>query len=225
MIKKILLYFFIFIIFLSSIYTNINLINENSIVKKENTYLKVEKDVYSKTLKINLNSNNEIDIEYTNPKYNDFVHMLNDFKNIYFLISVSEVYGYDWKLFAVQIFYESTFNTNAISPTGAKGLMQLTRFVYHNDADPFNEIHNLFVGISYFDYLYNKFSYIENEKERIKFVLAAYHDGHGKIEIQRKNLIIENINPNKYSNIKNYLSLECQKYVNNILTTYNDISI
>lgn len=223
--KHYILLYFLILIFIS---VNLNLfllenklnyyINKNEELKKELAISILTKEINNEEITFSKSY-----FDNCNNKTKYFVNELSKFKYKYYLISTSKAYGYDWKLFAIQIFYESNFESLAQSNTGAKGLMQLTRWVYNKDADPFNEIHNIFIGISYFDYLYNKFEYIKNDNERLKFTFAAYHDGLENIEEYRKIVEYNNLNSYKYSNIEIYLTNECQKYVNNIFLTYEDV--
>ena len=86
---------------------------------------------------------------------------------------VAQRYGQDPKLIQSIIGRESNFNSNAVSPKGAIGLMQLMpqtakRF---NVKDPFNNKDNIEGGVAYLDYLMRLF---DNDLE---LALAAYNAG------------------------------------------------
>lgn len=95
---------------------------------------------------------------------------------------------------------ESGFNMLAVSPKGAKGLMQLmpaTALNYGN-YNLFNPEHNVEVGSKHFAYLLNKYG-------KIDLALAAYNAGEGSVA--------------KYGGIPPFK--ETQNYVFNILKQYN----
>ena len=79
----------------------------------------------------------------------------------------------DPKLIATIIFVESGGNHTAVSPRGAKGLMQLTPVVYRQYGvdDPFDIEQNIRVGTAYFAYLLDKFD------GNLAHALAAYNCG------------------------------------------------
>jgi soluble lytic murein transglycosylase-like protein len=79
----------------------------------------------------------------------------------------------DPKLIATIIFVESGGNHTAVSPRGAKGLMQLIPAVYRQYGvdDPFDIEQNIHVGTAYFAYLLDKFD------GNLAHALAAYNCG------------------------------------------------
>ena len=91
---------------------------------------------------------------------------------------------WDWKLFAAQIYQESTFNPEAESWAGAIGLMQLIpetgkRFGADNLLNP---AENIKAGTKYMEYLNGLWKKtISDDYERMKFVLASYNVGLGHI--------------------------------------------
>lgn len=168
--------------------------------------------------KLNLNlKNNILTVEY-GEKYLDFAEKLENFEEIDLVISLANIYNtVNWKYFVCQIYYESDFNPNAISNENAKGYMQITSFIYSEDIDPYNPINNIFIGITYWNYLYNKYNDVP-EDERILFTTAAYNCGPTRL-----NNIIKQYNIISYNDIEKYLPKETQKYVNNIINLYNNI--
>lgn len=92
--------------------------------------------------------------------------------------------GWDWRLLAAIVFSESEFNPEAKSQFGAYGLMQIIPETanHFNVTDYFRPDSNVYTGVSYLKYL-NKYltSYVPNEKERIKFILASYNAGPGHV--------------------------------------------
>lgn len=97
---------------------------------------------------------------------------------------------------------ESNFNSKAISPKGAKGLMQLmpaTARAY-DVSDPFDPYDNIEGGIRYMRYLLMMFN------GNVSLSLAAYNAGEHKVLSYKRNVP-------PFSETKNY--------INRVLTYYN----
>ncbi|MFM7731468.1 MAG: transglycosylase SLT domain-containing protein, partial [Flavobacteriales bacterium] len=92
--------------------------------------------------------------------------------------------GWDWKFLAALAYQESGFNAQAVSWSGAKGLMQLmpeTGNVFGCDS-LFDAPCNANAAIECIRYLQQSWGErIRNTKERDKFVLASYNIGQGHI--------------------------------------------
>ena len=92
--------------------------------------------------------------------------------------------GWDWKMFAALIWSESRFRIQANSQRGAFGLMQMMpktadRYEIDNLLDPRE---NIEAGASYISRLQGKFrDTAANDDELVKFTLAAYNAGEGRI--------------------------------------------
>jgi len=92
--------------------------------------------------------------------------------------------GWDWKLTTSMVFFESGFRANAVSRSGAKGLLQLMpntvkRFGVTNVYNPEENIKGGLRLIAYLSDFFEKYGVPEDEL--VNFVLAAYNAGHGKI--------------------------------------------
>ena len=89
------------------------------------------------------------------------------------VIDASTKFALDPKLIATIIYIESGGNVKAVSPRGAKGLMQLTPIVYkqYGVDDPFDIDQNIHVGTAHFSQLLNKFD------GNLEHALAAYNCG------------------------------------------------
>jgi len=88
-------------------------------------------------------------------------------------------------LFKAQVWAESSFNPNAVSPCGARGLMQLMPGTAremgldtHEVSDPEK---NICAGIHYDRVQYEHLPEIPDRQERLKFMLASYNCGRGYI--------------------------------------------
>lgn len=93
----------------------------------------------------------------------------------------AEIINWDWRLLAALAFHESRFNTLEVSWAGASGLMQLMPHTASsfglNRNTKFDPEMNIEAGVQYIKSLNMAFNQIENKKERIKFILAAYNSG------------------------------------------------
>lgn len=101
-----------------------------------------------------------------------------------YIKSFSDTINWDWRLLTSLIYQESRFNPTVTSFAGAYGLMQVMpatgrSFGIDIKASPLN---NIKAGVFYLRYLQDFFSdRIPDEKERLKFILAAYNAGEGNI--------------------------------------------
>ncbi len=101
----------------------------------------------------------------------------------------SDQIGWDWKLLAALIFEESRFNPNARSGAGATGLMQLMprtarSFGANNPQDPEQSIR---AGTQFIEWLSNYWEReIEDDEQRMKFILASYNTGQGHVQDARR---------------------------------------
>lgn len=86
---------------------------------------------------------------------------------------------WDWRLLAAQAYQESAFDPNATSWAGAQGLLQLMPGTAKdmNVANPYNPEENVRGAVQYLKHVNNSFSDIDDQNERIKFMLAAYNCG------------------------------------------------
>jgi soluble lytic murein transglycosylase-like protein len=87
----------------------------------------------------------------------------------------------DPKLIATIVYVESGGNNTAVSPRGAKGLMQLSPAVYRHYGvnDPFDAEENIHVGTAYLAFLLEKFD------GNLAHALAAYNCGPTRVREHR----------------------------------------
>ncbi|MBO7214589.1 MAG: lytic transglycosylase domain-containing protein [Clostridia bacterium] len=104
-------------------------------------------------------------------------------KHRFYIQELSLSAGLDYNLVLAVVRTESSFNENAVSKKGAVGLMQLmpktAEFIakkvgYEGEVDLYNPTVNLYLGISYLKYLFDKY---ENET----IVLCCYNAGEGTV--------------------------------------------
>jgi membrane-bound lytic murein transglycosylase MltF len=92
--------------------------------------------------------------------------------------------GWDWRMVAAVVYQESKFSISSTSSRGAQGLMQVmpqtgARYGVDNLLDPEQNIH---AGTSHLCRLQKMFSkYDLSHEELVKFTLAAYNAGEGRI--------------------------------------------
>lgn len=86
---------------------------------------------------------------------------------------------WDWRLLAAQAYQESAFDPNATSWAGAQGLLQLMPGTAKdmNVSNPYNPEENVRGAVQYLKLVNNSFTDIDDQNERIKFMLAAYNCG------------------------------------------------
>ncbi|HHH35521.1 MAG TPA: membrane-bound lytic murein transglycosylase MltF [Gammaproteobacteria bacterium] len=118
-------------------------------------------------------------------------------------------YGQDWRLLAAIGYQESHWNHRAISPTGVRGIMMLTRSTaaemgYRNRIDPRNSIHG---GARYFARLKRRLPASIREPDRTWFALAAYNLGLGHIRDVRDITRARGGDPDKWMDVKQNLPL------------------
>ena len=92
--------------------------------------------------------------------------------------------GWDWRMLAAVIYQESKFSINSVSHRGAKGLMQVMPKTgeYYGTDDLINPEKNLQAGTRHLKRLQNMFAKSGmNSTDMIKFTLAAYNAGEGRI--------------------------------------------
>ncbi len=89
----------------------------------------------------------------------------------------SRQYQVDPELIRAMIQVESGFETRAVSPVGAQGLMQIMPGTQHDLGleEPFDPDANVKAGVQYFRYLLDRFQSLE-------LALAAYNAGPSKVD-------------------------------------------
>ena len=160
------------------------------------------------------------------------------------LRSAADEHQLDWQLLAAISYQESHWNPKAVSPTGVRGFMMLTRNTAKelgvtNRTNAEQSIHG---GAKYFKNIYNRLPDRLNDPDRTWFALAAYNIGLGHLEDAR--ILTEHFggNPDKWADVSENLSLlskrkyykstkhgyargwEAINYVQNIRNFYNIIA-
>lgn len=154
--------------------------------------------------------------------------------------------GWDWRMLAAVVYQESKFSINSRSFRGATGLMQVmpqTGRTYNIDNlyDPEN---NLIAGTNHLKRLHGLYRDSGmTPEERIRFTLAAYNAGEGRIQDCRNFAKSKNYNHNSWAEVAKVIPMmnedsiltdenvklgkfkgtETLAYVDNVMTLYSAI--
>lgn len=121
--------------------------------------------------------------------------------------AAAEQYEMDWRLLAAMGYQESHWDPDAVSPTGVRGLMMLTRATARevgvkDRTDPLASIRG---GAEYFDYLRGRLPESIDEPDRTWMALAAYNIGMGHLMDARRLLKARNRDPDRWVNVRTAL--------------------
>jgi len=123
------------------------------------------------------------------------------------IMSASREIDWDWRLLASLIYQESRFKPNVRSGAGAYGLMQVMPFTAVSiGIDISSPSSNIKAGTEYLSRLHSIFDpRIEDEKERIKFILASYNAGPGHILDAMRLADKHGMNPGSWNDVAIWL--------------------
>ena len=126
---------------------------------------------------------------------------------------VADEYSLDWRFLAAVSYQESLWNPKAVSPTGVRGLMMLTRRTarqlgIENRTDP---LKSTIGGASYFLQIKKRIPKRITEPDRTWMALAAYNVGFGHLEDARVLTQSRGGNPDRWADVRNSLPLLTQK--------------
>lgn len=121
--------------------------------------------------------------------------------------------GLDWRLLAAIGYQESNWRRDAVSPTGVRGLMMLTRSTadhigIDNRLNPRQSIEG---GARYFRQVHGMIPEHVQEPDRTWFALASYNVGFGHLEDARRLAESAGRNPDRWLDVKEFLPLLSQK--------------
>lgn len=136
-------------------------------------------------------------IETTLPKYQSFFEEHGELNNI------------DWKLLAAVAYQESHWNAKAVSSTGVRGMMMLTKSTAESlgVTDRFDPQQSIKGGSLYLQQIISQMPETIHEKERVWFALAAYNMGIGHLWDARELATKLNKNPDSWQDIRQILPL------------------
>ena len=117
--------------------------------------------------------------------------------------------GIDWRLLAAVAYQESHWDPAAVSPTGVKGIMQLTKATAEQMQikDRTNPRQNILGGAGYLKLMDRKIPQRIQEPDRTWFSLAAYNLGFGHFEDARILTQKTGKSPDKWVDVKEFLPL------------------
>ncbi len=126
---------------------------------------------------------------------------------------VAEAYDLDWRLLAAMGYQESHWDADAISRTGVRGIMMLTRRTatqlgVTDRLDPEQSIEG---GARYFLRMRKRIPARVPEPDRTWMALAAYNMGWGHLEDTRKLTEKQGGNPDRWQDINERLALLSQE--------------
>ena len=126
---------------------------------------------------------------------------------------VAKAYGISWTLLAAQAYQESRWDPHAVSPTGVRGIMMLTRDTasslgIQNRTDPSKSIEG---GARYFQGLEKRLPRHIGKADRTWIALAAYNVGMGHIKDAQYLARRTGKNPHSWKDLKTTLPLLAQK--------------
>ncbi|MYJ95724.1 MAG: membrane-bound lytic murein transglycosylase MltF [Proteobacteria bacterium] len=126
----------------------------------------------------------------------------------YFLRASGET-GVDWRLLAAMAYQESHWNPEAVSPTGVRGMMMLTRqtALMMGVEDRTDAFESIVGGASYFVRVTGKIPPRIAEPDRTWLALAAYNVGFGHLEDARIITEIQGGNPDSWEQVRERLPL------------------
>lgn len=123
--------------------------------------------------------------------------------------AAAQSYGFDWRLITAMIYQESRFRSQAQSYTGVRGLMQVTletarEMGIENRLDPEQSIR---AGVKYLALLLERFSRVEDPRQRLYLALAAYNIGYGHVRDAQKIARSRGQDPTSWSSLRETLPL------------------
>jgi len=125
----------------------------------------------------------------------------------------ASAFNMDWRLLAAIGYQESHWRPHAVSPTGVRGLMMLTRNTanYIGVSNRMDAEESIQGGAKYFRLVHERIPDHIPEPDRTWFALASYNVGFGHLEDARRLTENDGKNPDRWVDVKEYLPLLTQK--------------
>jgi membrane-bound lytic murein transglycosylase F len=120
-----------------------------------------------------------------------------------------ERYNLDWRLLAAMGYQESLWDESAVSPTGVRGLMMLTRATASEMgvADRTDALESIDAGAAYLRKLLDRVPEDISEPDRTWMAVAAYNVGWGHVEDARKITEYQGDDPHNWADVRKRLPL------------------
>lgn len=161
--------------------------------------------------------------DYNNAQFDDTIkNQLPKYQHAF--LGNAERFDHDWQLLAAIGYQESHLKSDAISPTGVRGIMMLTQDTAQMMGvdDRQNPIQSIEGGARYLQILNNEFKDI-HEHERLWYVLAAYNLGPNALRRVMNDVKNHNNHDPVWADIYAYLSssnnprhTQCAHYVRHV---------
>ena len=124
----------------------------------------------------------------------------------FLLKKYAERCGMDWRLLAAIVYHESKFDEQALSPVGAKGLMQLmdVAAVHYGvpEADLYDPETNIQLGTVLLEDLFVQFAREGvADEDIVRFALASYNVGGGALARRRAEADSLGLDPNSWADV------------------------
>lgn len=121
-------------------------------------------------------------------------------------------YGLDWRLLAAVGYQESLWDPNAVSPTGVRGLMQITTDTaeFLRIDDRLDPIQSIIGAARYLQQIHRKLPPDIVEPDRTWMTLAAYNIGYGHVLDARDITVLHGGDPSRWVDVRNHLPLLTQ---------------
>lgn len=121
--------------------------------------------------------------------------------------------GVDWRLLAAIAYQESQWDPDAVSFTGVRGIMMLTRQTARQVGidDRLDPEQSIYGGAKYFLELYDRLPERIVDPDRVWFTLAAYNLGMGHLEDARVLTQRQGGDPNVWTDVEQRLDLLSQE--------------
>ena len=153
------------------------------------------------------------------PSYNR-ISSYDDYFKLY-----SPIVGWDWRLLAAVAYKESKFDPTVTSWAGACGLMQImpktALSLGLTEEEFYDPEKNIRAAAHYLNKMKKLFPNIEDEREKVKFVLASYNAGPGHIFDARALTLKAGKNPDSWDEVREYLRLKSNpEYYNDEVCKY-----
>lgn len=126
----------------------------------------------------------------------------------------AETVGEDWRLIAAIGYQESHWEPDAISPTGVRGLMMLTKVTAEQIGvtDRRDPKQSIFGGARYYAAVRAQIPDRIPDPDRTWLALAAYNVGYGHLEDARILTQLHGRNPDLWQDVRAFLPLLAQEY-------------
>jgi membrane-bound lytic murein transglycosylase MltF len=132
--------------------------------------------------------------------------------------------SFDWRWFRAQAIAESSLRAHAVSPRGARGVLQLMPQTYSEMVDRNNWFPriddpraNIAAGIYWNRVLFDRWrGFTDSDEEALKLVFASYNAGHTRTRFAFRSARESRGRSPGWGDVKSYLPAETRTYVHRI---------